>query len=901
MNVAGKREKRKKKRGATRIIHQKLALEIEFEHERLVGYTDIVCLPHSSSLKQINVNASQLQILQVLVNGLPTTHHTLEPLTTYRSQTGAGTSGDRIGLEHVRDLECLELAQNQALDIATHGEVSVMLPEAVQESLKAAELSIRDPKSPQSIDQGDSLDDLMPAVVIRIYYILSHPTAGLHFTTPQQELPDRPHQVFTTSAFGTASCWFPCHDTANDRCTYDLELTCPAGYTVVASGELQQQVFTDATESKVTFEYKLPVPTMARQLGFVCARMHILPDPAEDVATHFVAWRSSGGDHATDKRVLEQLKHTTACTSAVFHTYENYLAAPYPYESYKQVFVDDAYFDAMSFAGVAVLSTSLLYGKEMIDQAFVTRERLAGTLALSWTSTLCIASFADWWMVEGIARFFTSLYIQDSFGVNEAEYARMMDCLKVTECDVLPDQKQCVPEGSLDHVDGDGHLLLGGDLDPAKTAVDSKQVAPADHFYKTRPLCWEGYAHSSEIYSELMSKKAGIVCKMLKNVIGVPNFNTLIKNTLKKSGAHFQNHETQELAVTSTHRLIKEAQEISNEVQALDAFSRHWILCDGYPSVTCSFTFSKKKKLTELRVEQQTNDSKSSSSSSSSSAAGARFTGHLLFRIHEKDRAWESVKRIDEDKATFEFPCNSRLTRNRKRKRVQEETLAIDELLQRYIETPVLWVRIDPHYMWLRPFVVSQEEVMWILQMKRERDVVAQYEAVQGLARTSKNGTELLSFNALDETLRNKKVFHRIRAAAAYALAKACEMNPASSERNLRKLLDYFHELTHAIGHNEPSLLPNDFSDFADYYLKKLLPLAMSQMLEPGTQFTPRKVYQVLLRLLETNDNSKNAYSDSFYLYAILRAAGRLKVENTSERACMEWCGVGLAVVLRYF
>ena len=56
----------------------------------------------------------------------------------------------------------------------------------------------------------------------------------------------------------------------------------------------------------------------------------------------------------------------------------------------------------------------------------------------------------------------------------------------------------------------------------------------------------------------------------------------------------------------------------------------------------------------------------------------------------------------------------------------------MDELINRELDTPVYFLRIDPNQVWLRPFLLQQDDVMWILQLKKERNIYAQYEALQG-------------------------------------------------------------------------------------------------------------------------------------------------------------------------
>lgn len=44
------------------------------------------------------------------------------------------------------------------------------------------------------------------------------------------------------------------------------------------------------------------------------------------------------------------------------------------------------------------------------------------------------------------------------------------------------------------------------------------------------------------------------------------------------------------------------------------------------------------------------------------------------------------------------------------------------------MEVPVLWLRVDPEFQWLRQLVVEQPDTIWHNILKYERDAVAQVE-----------------------------------------------------------------------------------------------------------------------------------------------------------------------------
>jgi hypothetical protein len=62
-------------------------------------------------------------------------------------------------------------------------------------------------------------------------------------------------------------------------------------------------------------------------------------------------------------------------------------------------------------------------------------------------------------------------------------------------------------------------------------------------------------------------------------------------------------------------------------------------------------------------------------------------------------------------------------------------------------------------------------EYMWIFQLEEDTDVIAQYEAIQGL-KAFVPSNSYKAIEALNKTLWNEKIFYKVRAEAAMALAK---------------------------------------------------------------------------------------------------------------------------------
>lgn len=83
-------------------------------------------------------------------------------------------------------------------------------------------------------------------------------------------------------------------------------------------------------------------------------------------------------------------------------------------------------------------------------------------------------------------------------------------------------------------------------------------------------------------------------------------------------------------------------------------------------------------------------------------------------------------------------------------------------------DSPVLWIRLDPEMSLLRSTVISQPDYQWQYQLRHERDVTAQSEAIDALH----NYAEAATRKALTDTIENEQMYCKIRCRAAHCLTK---------------------------------------------------------------------------------------------------------------------------------
>lgn len=129
----------------------------------------------------------------------------------------------------------------------------------------------------------------------------------------------------------SARQWFPCLDTLSDRSTYEFQLTVNADLMVISSGELIEQVLSE-DQRKKTFFYSISIPTSAQSISLAVGPFEILADSQRSQLTHFCLPGRT-----------KELSHSTSFLAKALNFYEEYLGFLFVGQSYKQVFVEEAY------------------------------------------------------------------------------------------------------------------------------------------------------------------------------------------------------------------------------------------------------------------------------------------------------------------------------------------------------------------------------------------------------------------------------------------------------------------------------------------------------------------------------------------------------------------------------
>ncbi|GAA5828317.1 hypothetical protein JCM11251_006194 [Rhodosporidiobolus azoricus] len=565
----------------------------------------------------------------------------------------------------------------------------------------------------------------------------------------------------------------------------------------------------------------------------------------------------------------------------------------YPFVTYTVCFVDSLASGSPTFhsAGLALVGSDVLHPPSVIDQAYETRHLLAHSVAVQWSGVhLTPRTPSDSWLVIGIALHMTSLFIKHLWGTNEYRFRLKKDMNRCVEMDIQFEPicvpaRITIPEPSqMQFIALKAPLvlhILDKHLRKAGTSLGLDKVLP-------------------KLFLDAMTGEGGL-----------------------GGGAAAGDKTT--LSTTSFMRACRKACGGSSE--ALKVFFDQWVYGSGCPTFEVSATFNRKRMAVELNVTQRCYayawHQKAPWEASGHLRPIPLFDGQMTIRIHEADGTpYEHVLSISDAFKRHEVPFNTkykRVRRNTKRYQArqaaataaalgdadaQEDMGLIDVGFSLGMwedederekwgvadwteeddavmnQATYEWIRIDSDLDWIAIIRFAQPDFMWISQLQRDRDVVAQLEAVHAL---SSMPSPVVSSN-LCKTVLVSNYFVRIRMEAALALiACATTQHQYLGLFHLFKLFQHWYCFEPDVETHDPfgfRCIPktNDFSDFTMYFIKKTLITAISMVRDERGQ-TPPVIQQFLVDLLAYNDNLGNKYSDAYYLTTIMHSLSHALVK----------------------
>ncbi|KAM5571088.1 transcription initiation factor TFIID subunit 2 [Rosa sericea] len=806
------------------VRHQKLCLSIDLANRRIYGYTELkITVPE---IGIVGLHAENLGIESVSVDGEPTefeyyphsNHRDSESERDWSSVTSPSSAADAAGSSYLSALE-RELVPNLLINCCkafkagseVQEQVVVVENEAAQQSSEEAKQNLR---------------------LVRIDYWVEKAETGIYFCN---------NVLHTDNQMRRARCWFPCMDDCSQSCCYDLEFTVARNLVAVSTGSLLYQVLSKDDPPRKTYVYRLDVPVSARWISLVVAPFEILPDHQSALISHMCLPAN-----------LSKLRNTVEFFHGAFSCYKDYLAVNFPFGSYKQVFIEPemAVSSLSSGASMSIFSSQVLFDEKIIDQTIDTRIKLAFALARQWFGVYITPDAPnDEWLLDGLAGFLTDLFIKKYLGNNEARYRRYKANCAVCRAD-----------------------------DSGATALSS--TASCKDLFGTQCI---------GIYSKIRSWKSVAILQMLEKQMGPESFRKILQTIVSRA-----QDKTRSLRSLSTKEFRHFANKVGNlERPFLKEFFPRWVELCGCPVLRMGFSYNKRKNMVEVAVLRgctEMSDSSASTVNANSESekrdSDSGWPGMMSIRVHELDGTFDHpvLPMAGETVQLLEIQCHSKLATRRFQKPKKgskldgaddngDATPALD--IRSSMESPLLWMRADPEMEYLAEIHFNQPVQMWINQLEKDKDVVAQAQAIAMLESLPQLPFSVV--NALNNFLIDSKAFWRVRIEAAFALA-----NTASEDTDwagLLHLVTFYKSRRFDANIGLPK--PNDFHDIPEYLVLEAIPHAVA-MVRAADKKSPREAVEFVLQLLKYNDNNGNSYSDVFWLSSLIQSVGELEFGQQS-------------------
>lgn len=719
-------------------------------------------------------------------------------------------------------------------------------------------------------------------------------------------------------------CWVPCVDSLWERSTWEFEFVVPhhlgstldtsveddgsaaetregkEEVTVICTGDLMEQTTHPHNSAKVIFSFVQAAPSSVHHVAFAAGCFSAIDlngnqklSAAADIPTGTdVRGKEVGVDteEVGDLQIVafclpgrvEELQASCRVARQAMQFYSREFGS-FPFGSYKMVFVEDTVSDVHNASTLAIFSTDLLHPSSVIDQALETRQVLAHAVAVQWVGINIIQrSWSDTWLINGLSAYLAGLFWRRLMGNNEYRFRLRKDCDRVCAWDI-----------------GMPPLCQIGVTEPPDAALLPfiNLKAPLVLHILDRRLCKAGAS---------VGLGRVIPRVLLQAITGELPGNTL-----------------------STSSFLRTCRKVSGV--DLRIFVDQWIYGSGCPRFFINSHFNRKKLTIEIHVRQES-PAYQFAEYRPELAVGSNpvklFDGQMTIRIHEADgRPYEHVLDIKAPHKRFDVPFNTkykRVRRNTKRFQARQAaavaaaegdqdaaeaigmidlgfSLALwenEEQRDRWkvadwteddedimSQAAYEWIRMDSDFEWIASLHVEQPDFMWVSQLQRDRDVVAQLQAVQALAQLP----NAISSSMLTRTVLVHKYFYRVRTEACHALVN-CAI-PQLGFLGLFHLLMLFKTSFCIDVPSDPGAHPldlvcipraNDFSDPAEYFVKKAMVHAISRVRNERGRTLPQ-VKKLLINLLRYNDNSTNKFSDDIYVAELLSGLASAFVPNESS------------------
>ncbi|MCO4743940.1 MAG: M1 family metallopeptidase [Proteobacteria bacterium] len=246
---------------------------------------------------------------------------------------------------------------------------------------------------------------------IRIAFQGDNPIAGLYFTGPTAELPDRQYMAWTQCQDEDGHFVFPCHDHPRFKHAWSIELDAPAGYTLLSNGTCEES---GERDGRAFARYEQVDPMPAYLFTAVAAKLSVVS----------TTWRDRPVRYLVPVGQEEAVLRSMGKTPLMIEHFSQLTGRDYAWPRYDQVVVHDFIFGGMENTGCTTMLEALLVDEKAIVE-WDPEGLVAHELAHQWFGDLVTCQ--DWsqaWLNESWATFMEQLWWEHDRSKAEATWYR---------------------------------------------------------------------------------------------------------------------------------------------------------------------------------------------------------------------------------------------------------------------------------------------------------------------------------------------------------------------------------------------------------------------------------------------------------------------------------------------
>lgn len=173
---------------------------------------------------------------------------------------------------------------------------------------------------------------------------------GLYFINPKGT-ENKPMQIWTQGEPESNSCWFPCIDKPNERCTQEIAITVEDKYTTLSNGlKISSTLNNDGTRTDI---WKQELEHAPYLFMMAIGEFHKTEDQ----------WRDIDVNYYVEPKEAKHAQRIFGKTPQMMEFYSKLLGFDYPWEKYSQVIVRDYVSGAMENT-TAVIHGEFVYSDE---------------------------------------------------------------------------------------------------------------------------------------------------------------------------------------------------------------------------------------------------------------------------------------------------------------------------------------------------------------------------------------------------------------------------------------------------------------------------------------------------------------------------------------------------------